>query len=110
MLRDCKVASLRKSHQKGFKGFSLMLDGKMSFRVVMCQVLFLVVVVLLLGSCVSWGAAASVSYDNRAIVVNGQRRILISGSIHYPRSTPEVYFFLKMYFMIKALFPFFQHL
>lgn len=32
----------------------------------------------------------SVTYDSKAIVINGQRRILISGSIHYPRSTPEV--------------------
>lgn len=32
----------------------------------------------------------SVTYDRRAMVINGQRRILISGSIHYPRSTPEV--------------------
>lgn len=31
-----------------------------------------------------------VTYDRKAIVINGQRRILISGSIHYPRSTPEV--------------------
>lgn len=38
-------------------------------------------------------ASASVSYDHKAIIVNGQRRILISGSIHYPRSTPEVGFF-----------------
>ncbi|KAH1100755.1 hypothetical protein GLYMA_13G104000v4 [Glycine max] len=34
---------------------------------------------------------ASVTYDHKAIVVNGQRRILISGSIHYPRSTPEMW-------------------
>ncbi|KAJ4963706.1 hypothetical protein NE237_023645 [Protea cynaroides] len=33
----------------------------------------------------------SVSYDRKAIVINGQRRILISGSIHYPRSTPEMW-------------------
>jgi hypothetical protein len=32
----------------------------------------------------------SVTYDKKAIIINGQRRILISGSIHYPRSTPEV--------------------
>ncbi|KAL5071797.1 hypothetical protein RYX36_022684, partial [Vicia faba] len=32
---------------------------------------------------------ASVTYDHKAIVIDGQRRILISGSIHYPRSTPE---------------------
>ncbi|XP_027178632.1 beta-galactosidase 3 [Coffea eugenioides] len=34
---------------------------------------------------------SSVSYDRKAIVINGQRRILISGSIHYPRSTPEMW-------------------
>lgn len=36
-------------------------------------------------------AATTVSYDHRAITINGQRRILISGSIHYPRSTPEMW-------------------
>lgn len=34
---------------------------------------------------------ASVSYDYKAITINGQRRILLSGSIHYPRSTPEMW-------------------
>ncbi|KAF3440738.1 hypothetical protein FNV43_RR19024 [Rhamnella rubrinervis] len=33
----------------------------------------------------------SVTYDRKAIVINGQRRILMSGSIHYPRSTPEMW-------------------
>lgn len=33
----------------------------------------------------------SITYDKKAIVINGQRRILISGSIHYPRSTPEMW-------------------
>ncbi|WJZ94369.1 hypothetical protein VitviT2T_013238 [Vitis vinifera] len=50
---------------------------------------FLVVVVVL-SSLVCW-VTASVSYDRRAIVINGQRRILISGSIHYPRSSPEMW-------------------
>lgn len=35
--------------------------------------------------------AASVTYDHRALVIDGKRKILISASIHYPRSTPEVY-------------------
>ncbi|XP_078432092.1 beta-galactosidase-like [Wolffia australiana] len=35
--------------------------------------------------------AGRVTYDQRSIVINGQRRILISGSIHYPRSTPEMW-------------------
>ncbi|KAM3736599.1 hypothetical protein ACB098_10G176100 [Castanea mollissima] len=33
----------------------------------------------------------SVTYDKKAILINGQRRILISGSIRYPRSTPEMW-------------------
>ncbi|WCJ35254.1 Beta-galactosidase [Euphorbia peplus] len=33
----------------------------------------------------------TVTYDRKAIVINGRRRILISGSIHYPRSTPEMW-------------------
>lgn len=45
---------------------------------------------LLLFSWLASAATASVSYDHKAIIINGQKRILISGSIHYPRSTPEV--------------------
>lgn len=33
----------------------------------------------------------TVTYDKKAIIINGRRRILLSGSIHYPRSTPEVF-------------------
>ncbi|KAH9321654.1 hypothetical protein KI387_016293, partial [Taxus chinensis] len=36
-------------------------------------------------------SSAKVTYDSRAIVIDGQRRVLISGSIHYPRSTPEMW-------------------
>ncbi|XP_024385672.1 beta-galactosidase 9 [Physcomitrium patens] len=32
--------------------------------------------------------AVTVSYDHRALKLDGQRRMLVSGSIHYPRSTP----------------------
>ncbi|OIW09005.1 hypothetical protein TanjilG_05981 [Lupinus angustifolius] len=49
------------------------------------------VVLLLLASSLIAFATASVSYDSKAITINGQRRILISGSIHYPRSTPEMW-------------------
>ncbi|KAG8633151.1 hypothetical protein MANES_18G079900v8 [Manihot esculenta] len=31
----------------------------------------------------------NVTYDGRSLIINGQHRILFSGSIHYPRSTPE---------------------
>lgn len=33
---------------------------------------------------------STVTYDRKGLIINGQRRILFSGSIHYPRSTPEV--------------------
>nr|KYP36940.1 Beta-galactosidase [Cajanus cajan] len=47
---------------------------------------------LLLFLCVcAVTVTASVTYDHKAIVVNGQRRILFSGSIHYPRSTPQMW-------------------
>ena len=35
-------------------------------------------------------SGAEVSHDGRAITIDGQRRIILSGSIHYPRSIPQV--------------------
>ncbi|KAK7380244.1 hypothetical protein VNO78_32749 [Psophocarpus tetragonolobus] len=35
------------------------------------------------------GVMVSVTYDHKAIVIDGKRRILMSDSIHYPRSTPQ---------------------
>ncbi|KAK4774138.1 hypothetical protein SAY87_029157 [Trapa incisa] len=35
--------------------------------------------------------SSSVTYDGKALVIDGKRRILISGSIHYPRSTPQMW-------------------
>ncbi|XP_024534038.1 beta-galactosidase 8 [Selaginella moellendorffii] len=36
-------------------------------------------------------AAQNVSYDHRSLILNGKRRILLSGSVHYPRATPEMW-------------------
>ncbi|XP_065867810.1 beta-galactosidase 3-like [Euphorbia lathyris] len=33
----------------------------------------------------------SVTYDRKALIINGDRKILFSGSIHYPRSTPQMW-------------------
>ncbi|XP_020223294.1 beta-galactosidase [Cajanus cajan] len=55
--------------------------GKREFHGVALMLLFLWV-------C---GVTASVTYDHRAIIVDGKRRILISGSIHYPGSTPQMW-------------------
>ncbi|KDO65274.1 hypothetical protein CISIN_1g002867mg [Citrus sinensis] len=56
----------------------------------MCNVLL----ILLLGCSGLFAPVeveGSVSYDSKAIAINGKRRILISGSIHYPRSSPEMW-------------------
>lgn len=45
----------------------------------------------------------TVSYDRKALLINGQRRILISGSIHYPRSTPEVRFIYLTLFLFDLV-------
>lgn len=31
-----------------------------------------------------------VTYDETSLIINGKRELLFSGSVHYPRSTPEV--------------------
>ncbi|CAK7352640.1 unnamed protein product [Dovyalis caffra] len=51
---------------------------------------FMLLQLLFFSSCLS-SVTASVSYDHKAVIINGQRRILISGSVHYPRSTPEMW-------------------
>ncbi|KAI3823094.1 hypothetical protein L1987_04520 [Smallanthus sonchifolius] len=42
----------------------------------------------------------NVSYDHRALKIDGQRRMLISAGIHYPRATPE-YNFEGRYDLVK---------
>ncbi|XVF52249.1 hypothetical protein PTKIN_Ptkin05aG0003900 [Pterospermum kingtungense] len=35
--------------------------------------------------------AIDVDYDSRAMIIDGQRKLIFSGAIHYPRSTPEMW-------------------
>ncbi|XP_076956323.1 beta-galactosidase 5-like isoform X2 [Bidens hawaiensis] len=49
-----------------------------------------IIIILLLLSCIEL-TQCSVTYDKKSLIINGHRRILISGSIHYPRSTPEMW-------------------
>ncbi|GAU12955.1 hypothetical protein TSUD_97660 [Trifolium subterraneum] len=44
-----------------------------------------------LGVYVLASFCSNVTYDHRALVIDGKRRVLISGSIHYPRSTPQMW-------------------
>lgn len=57
-------------------------------------VLFVSSVLLLLASCASAityddvrGTPYTVTYDHRAMRINGQRLLMQSGSVHYPRYT-----------------------
>ncbi|KAK1413859.1 hypothetical protein QVD17_29595 [Tagetes erecta] len=58
------------------------------WRMPRIKIVFLFVIIF---SCVCSSIKATVSYDDKAIIINGRRRILMSGSIHYPRSTPEMW-------------------
>ncbi|KAL2501329.1 Beta-galactosidase 12 [Forsythia ovata] len=51
----------------------------------------LLVFILFFFTLVCSSVRATVSYDDKAFVIDGKRRILISGSIHYPRSTPQMW-------------------
>ncbi len=48
---------------------------------------WLISAVLLCGACL----ARSVTFDSRALVIDGKRQLLVSGSFHYPRSTPAMW-------------------
>ncbi|KAJ8490304.1 hypothetical protein OPV22_012025 [Ensete ventricosum] len=37
------------------------------------------------------GSVRGVTYDSRSLIINGKRELLFSGSVHYPRSTPEMW-------------------
>ncbi|CAK8540030.1 unnamed protein product [Lathyrus sativus] len=49
------------------------------------------VAVLLTLSEVVRCAEKGVTYDDRSLIINGQRMLLFSGSVHYPRSPPEMW-------------------
>lgn len=52
---------------------------------------FLTVSFLVAATATTAVFGANVTYDHRALVIDGKRRVLVSGSIHYPRSTPDMW-------------------
>ncbi|KAK6257554.1 hypothetical protein QUC31_001013 [Theobroma cacao] len=50
---------------------------------------FLFLLGLLLTVSGGRGSGGNVTYDGRSLIIDGQHKILFSGSIHYPRSTPQ---------------------
>lgn len=66
----------------------VMIEGdKMRSGAVAAAVLDLL---LILATTAPFCFGANVTYDHRGLIIGGRRRVLISGSIHYMRSTPEV--------------------
>ncbi|KAL2932360.1 Beta-galactosidase 7, partial [Bienertia sinuspersici] len=55
------------------------------------HVITLFIAIIALISASTSTLATNVSYDGRALIINGERKIILSGSIHYPRSTPEMW-------------------
>ncbi|CAN0846104.1 Beta-galactosidase 14 [Linum grandiflorum] len=49
------------------------------------------ILVVLFFNSVSAAEEMGVRYDGRSLIINGKRRLLFSGSIHYPRSTPDMW-------------------
>ncbi|KAJ4951079.1 hypothetical protein NE237_027911 [Protea cynaroides] len=47
--------------------------------------------VVLVATVIGGVHSGDVSYDGRSLIINGEHRILFSGSIHYPRSTPQMW-------------------
>ncbi|KAL8460332.1 hypothetical protein ACS0TY_032031 [Phlomoides rotata] len=53
--------------------------------------IFFFAILLLEGNFCQIAVSTSVTYDSKALVIDGKQRILQSGSVHYPRTTPEVW-------------------
>ncbi|KAL0558954.1 hypothetical protein IC582_003543 [Cucumis melo] len=50
-----------------------------------------VLIVVATLACFSFCIGDNISYDSNAIIINGERRLIFSGSIHYPRSTDAMW-------------------
>ncbi|KAJ9166686.1 hypothetical protein P3X46_021396 [Hevea brasiliensis] len=61
--------------------------------VLLCFVLQLMAIIISVQgqAAAAGGGGGNVTYDGRSLIINGQHRILFSGSIHYPRSTPQMW-------------------
>ncbi|KAK9214867.1 hypothetical protein WN944_006867 [Citrus x changshan-huyou] len=49
-------------------------------------------------------SATQVDYDANAIIINGERRVIFSGAIHYPRSTSQVLQIINLQFLKSLAF------
>lgn len=56
----------------------------------MASCYWVAILVIIIGEAGCFVEGGDVTYDGRSLIIDGQRKILFSGSIHYPRSTPQV--------------------
>ncbi|KAJ4842903.1 hypothetical protein Tsubulata_043380, partial [Turnera subulata] len=74
------------SHRKSsYSWLAVAFIGMLQVECVLCWL------VLLLSTAISTIHGGSVTYDGRSLIINGEHKILFSGSIHYPRSTPDMW-------------------
>ncbi|KAJ6352714.1 hypothetical protein OIU76_001859 [Salix suchowensis] len=52
---------------------------------------FTATLLLLWTTAIGTVRGGNVTYDGRSLIIDGQHKILFSGSIHYPRSTPDMW-------------------
>ncbi len=52
---------------------------------------FVLIALAAVGDALRPKAPLTVTYDHRSLLLNGTRKLLISGSIHYPRSSPGMW-------------------
>ncbi|GAU32172.1 hypothetical protein TSUD_68430 [Trifolium subterraneum] len=64
-----------------------MLEGR---RIASWICVFVLVSSITVGTA-QWFKPFNVTYDHRALILDGHRRMLISAGIHYPRATPEMW-------------------
>ncbi|XP_011003430.1 PREDICTED: beta-galactosidase 16-like [Populus euphratica] len=57
----------------------------------MVRMLYWFTAILLLWTATGTVRGGNVTYDGRSLIINGQHKILFSGSIHYSRSTPDMW-------------------
>ncbi|KAK9735545.1 hypothetical protein RND81_04G211700 [Saponaria officinalis] len=53
--------------------------------------IIILIIMVNIGIITSIGNGEEVKYDGRSLIIGGQRKLLFSGSIHYPRSTPQMW-------------------
>ncbi|KAK9232991.1 hypothetical protein WN943_023240 [Citrus x changshan-huyou] len=57
----------------------------------MASCYWVAILVIIIGEAGCSVEGGNVTYDGRSLIIDGQRKILFSGSIHYPRSTPQMW-------------------